>query len=229
MSALPPKAESIGRRAIEVEVTDHIVAVPPIERLISLKKRSAGQLFVAQVDLVGVCRNAVFHPIPWHRDVLRADAHEAAESKHSVGHLAASLIDHQPLDGTDLCPVGTTHLSSFHAVAGDEAMRLIRHRKRGLCLWARVHVCLHNLGGAHFCRSLDNAARKKRTFVLSTLNAPRDEMFRPSECPLYPRKRTCAVQLEMSALGQKQTKCIAAKWRAIRSLRRQLRAVLGAQ
>src|SRR5215472_19230649 len=24
-------------------------------------------------------------------------------------------------------------------------------------------------------------------------------------CPLYPRKRTCAVQLEMSALGHKQT------------------------
>jgi hypothetical protein len=24
-------------------------------------------------------------------------------------------------------------------------------------------------------------------------------------CPLYPRKRTCAVQLEMSALGQKRT------------------------
>jgi hypothetical protein len=27
----------------------------------------------------------------------------------------------------------------------------------------------------------------------------------PVSCPLYPRKRTCAVQLGMSALGQKQT------------------------
>jgi hypothetical protein len=26
--------------------------------------------------------------------------------------------------------------------------------------------------------------------------------FRKSQCPLYPRKRTCAVQLEMSALCQ---------------------------
>jgi hypothetical protein len=26
-----------------------------------------------------------------------------------------------------------------------------------------------------------------------------------SSCPLYPRKRTCAVQLGMSALGQKRT------------------------
>src|SRR5262245_36777298 len=30
-------------------------------------------------------------------------------------------------------------------------------------------------------------------------------------CPLYPRKRTCAVQLGMSALGQKADSCTAAK------------------
>src|SRR5262252_6757528 len=30
---------------------------------------------------------------------------------------------------------------------------------------------------------------------------------RTSSCPLYPRKRTCAVQLVMSALGQKRTLC----------------------
>ena len=27
----------------------------------------------------------------------------------------------------------------------------------------------------------------------------------PGKCPLYPRKQTCAVQLGMSALGQKRT------------------------
>jgi hypothetical protein len=29
--------------------------------------------------------------------------------------------------------------------------------------------------------------------------------FRTRSCPLYPQKRTCAVQLGMSALGQKRT------------------------
>jgi hypothetical protein len=29
--------------------------------------------------------------------------------------------------------------------------------------------------------------------------------IRTTSCPLYPRKRTCAVQLEMSAKGQKRT------------------------
>ena len=29
--------------------------------------------------------------------------------------------------------------------------------------------------------------------------------FAAEVCPLYPRKRTCAVPLEMSALGQKRT------------------------
>src|SRR6516165_2176097 len=38
-----------------------------------------------------------------------------------------------------------------------------------------------------------------------------------SPCPLYPRKRTCAVQLGMSALGQKWHRvtfkfCLLAKW-----------------
>ena len=30
-------------------------------------------------------------------------------------------------------------------------------------------------------------------------------MQRKSSCPLYPQKRTCAVQLEMSAKGHKRT------------------------
>src|SRR5262249_11425923 len=33
-------------------------------------------------------------------------------------------------------------------------------------------------------------------------------MQRKKACPLYPRKRTCAVQLEMSAMGQKRTSTI---------------------
>ena len=35
--------------------------------------------------------------------------------------------------------------------------------------------------------------------------------------PLYPRKRTCAVQLQMSALGQKRTHAVQQKGVAIRS------------
>jgi hypothetical protein len=34
-----------------------------------------------------------------------------------------------------------------------------------LCLWVRLHICLHNFGARIFCRSLNNAARKKRTFL----------------------------------------------------------------
>src|SRR5215475_10776810 len=38
-------------------------------------------------------------------------------------------------------------------------------------------------------------------------------------CPFYPRKRTCAVQLEMSALGQKRTSAMNRKTAARRSFR----------
>jgi hypothetical protein len=34
---------------------------------------------------------------------------------------------------------------------------------------------------------------------------------RNTSCPLYPRKRTCAVQLGMSALGQKRTHAVQQK------------------
>ena len=33
----------------------------------------------------------------------------------------------------------------------------------------------------------------------------RDVMRERTKCPLYPQKQTCAVQLGMSALGQKRT------------------------
>jgi hypothetical protein len=32
--------------------------------------------------------------------------------------------------------------------------------------------------------------------------------FRARSCPLYPQKRTCAVQLGMAALGQKRTHAV---------------------
>jgi hypothetical protein len=56
-----------------------------------------------------------------------------------------------------------------------------------------------------------SALGQNRTFALQyvmsalapTATAKADIRKRP--CPLYPRKRTCAVQLRMSALGQKRT------------------------
>jgi hypothetical protein len=40
----------------------------------------------------------------------------------------------------------------------------------------------------------------RTTFLLTTI-VP----LMQKSCPLYPRKQTCAVQLRMSALGQKRT------------------------
>jgi hypothetical protein len=40
---------------------------------------------------------------------------------------------------------------------------------------------------------------------------------RKKACPLYPRKRTCAVQLGMSALGQKRTCGLMGRYRAVRT------------
>src|SRR5262249_12456177 len=56
-----------------------------------------------------------------------------------------------------------------------------------------------------------SALGQKRTFAVQNLMSALPPIatakadFRKSSCLLYPRKRTCAVQLGMSALGQKRT------------------------
>src|SRR5262245_46916187 len=47
-------------------------------------------------------------------------------------------------------------------------------------------------------------SKLKEGSTMSALGHKR-HMQRKTSCPLYPRKRTCAVQLGMSALGQKRT------------------------
>jgi hypothetical protein len=45
-----------------------------------------------------------------------------------------------------------------------------------LCLWVRLHVCLHNFGGALLAgRSIMRRAKSAPSF--STLNAAANEMF----------------------------------------------------
>ena len=81
---------------------DFFVAIAPVELIVGLVRRSARQLLVGHVDLVGVERGAVFHPIPRDRIVFGADTHDAAETEHRVCDLATDLIDHKPLNGADL-------------------------------------------------------------------------------------------------------------------------------
>src|SRR5215467_6428879 len=63
--------------------------------------------------------------------------------------------------------------------------------------------CLPNIA---CCSSL--ASVKSRIFLLAPSDAIPCTLLTNSpqeSCPLYPRKRTCAVQEAMSAMGQKQT------------------------
>src|SRR4029450_7491919 len=50
------------------------------------------------------------------------------------------------------------------------------------------------------------AVRKAMSALPPIATAKADS--RKRSCPLYPQKRTCAVQLGMSALGQKRTSCL---------------------
>jgi hypothetical protein len=60
--------------------------------------------------------------------------------------------------------------------------------------------------------------RSERVGLRKTLRFFPIELRGPLRCPLYPRKRTCAMQLAMSALGRKRTS-IGLRWLPRRSQR----------
>jgi hypothetical protein len=53
--------------------------------------------------------------------------------------------------------------------------------------------------------SMSALGQKQTCAVQLGVSALGQKQYRKRSCPLYPRKRTCAVQLGMSALGQKRT------------------------
>ena len=60
------------------------------------------------------------------------------------------------------------------------------------------------------CRAMSALGQKQiicaaKSDVRFTPNSDRESGFLQRSCPLCPRKRTCAVQLGMSALGHKRT------------------------
>src|SRR5262249_59157194 len=68
--------------------------------------------------------------------MLLSHAEETAEAEHSVGDVAAELVDHKTLDGAELIAVGAAHRRALDAVAGDQAVGFPGQR-------VGLHGCLH--------------------------------------------------------------------------------------
>src|SRR5215831_7078152 len=69
---------------------------------------------------------------PGDRIVIAAEAQEATKLEHRIGHLAADLVDHDPLDGPNMLALGIIDSRAFHFVAADEASRFPRFCCHGI-------------------------------------------------------------------------------------------------
>ena len=79
-------------------------AIAPVEILVGAERRRAPELVIVDVELVGLDPRVVGQARPRQRKQSGSHAEEAAETEDRVGHLAADLVDHQPLE-SDSNPV----------------------------------------------------------------------------------------------------------------------------
>src|SRR5215475_8364903 len=124
------------RRAIiivDLAATRAIVPVPitacVLWRTFELLLRKGG----AVPPQAGVIREG----LPGERIVVAADAQEAAKAEHSIRHLAAALVDHDALDGSNMLAFGVIDIRAFHFIAPDETSSLSRF----CCHWIAPHYC----------------------------------------------------------------------------------------
>ena len=103
-----------------------------------------------------------------------------------------------------IAPVEKRHTSAARMAL---SLRLLGDRsrpRRGVCLREKYNGVFHGASCA--------AAWAKRSHATVASQCPLWVKSRHLQCnrpcPLYPRKQTCAVQLGMSALGQKPTSAI---------------------
>src|SRR5690348_12658218 len=86
--------------------------------------RGAAKLLLGDAGTVSADPRVVFQGLPGQGIVVVAEAEEAAEAEHGIGHAPADLVDHHALDRADLVVVGTVHRGAFDLVAADQISEL---------------------------------------------------------------------------------------------------------
>src|SRR5439155_20101773 len=122
------------RRAIiivDMAATRAIFPVPTRARVL----RRTFELLLGDVGTVPTKAGVILEGVPGDRIVVAAEAQEAAKAEHSIGHLAAYLFNHDPLNGPNLVAIGVIDSRAFHFVAANEASGLPRF----YCHWITPH------------------------------------------------------------------------------------------
>src|SRR4030095_9712980 len=127
----------VPRRTVIIVDPAATLAIVPVPTLACVLRRPL-ELLLGDVGAGPTRAGVIVEGCPWDRIVVAADAQEAAKAEHGIGHLAASLVDHDPLDGPHLLACGAIDIRAFNFVAPDETSGLPRFR----CHWMTPVVLL---------------------------------------------------------------------------------------
>ena len=117
--------------SVVLSVPSPVVLVPILRRPIEHVLSDTGPI----TPEVGV----IFQARPGHRVVVLSHSEKATEAHHGVCHLPRYLINHKPLNFSDLFVVETINVGAFYLIAPNE--------RAGLTLsHCRVHVILRAVG-----------------------------------------------------------------------------------
>src|SRR4051812_2400857 len=94
--------------------------VRPVPAVVVAVPRGSFELLLGYSGAVAAQSCVVFQRLPGQRVVLVAHAQKPAEAQDRVGNLAADLVDHDPLDGSDLLIVRTINRGSLDLVTADQ-------------------------------------------------------------------------------------------------------------
>src|ERR1043166_8734958 len=107
---------------IDVAATLVIFPVPTLALIL----RRTFELLLSNGGAVPSKAGVIAEGGPGDRIGVVADAQKAAKAEHGIRHLAASLVDHDTLDGPHLLALGVIDCRAFHFVAADESSGLPR-------------------------------------------------------------------------------------------------------
>src|SRR5215207_90475 len=96
--------------------------VRPIKVAVPIEGRSAAQLLLCDIGAEPTQPGVIIQLVPGYRMLLFADAEKAPERHYRVSHFAGLLVNHQPLDRTDMIALRIVHGRAFYAIALDKRL-----------------------------------------------------------------------------------------------------------
>ena len=88
-------------------------SVRPVPAIVVAVFGRALKLLLGHAGTIATEVGVVFQRLPWQPVVVIANSEDAAEAEHGIRYPAAHLVDHHPLDRSDLLVVSAINGGSF--------------------------------------------------------------------------------------------------------------------